>query len=583
MLKERILICMSAALAMGISSAQSMTPAVDSLQAVYRDGQVFLTWHEAATPAGTTFNVYAHTAPVTQSSFAQAVCIAHHIEQHSARDWWQDTASFEPGAPSDPPVGFVIQAGTPPLDPSGGLFVHTIEPATAGAYYYAVTCTLPDEGEQKAIVPGANSLHEPVVGQVAQVQPIWLESTPVPAPDSARGGSLTLVLHGRGGGKTAGEHKDAVNCLWFASREQGWREGLPFKFHLRVSPTAVTITPKDRTWMGRPISESKDRRDYCPAVNTWWYGYPEHIYKTTMEENAIAPNYTERYLLSLVQWAQEVLGTDPNATYIRGGSMGGSGSVAMALHFPHVFAAAYAQVPVYSCTRPGKGSAVRLECLCGPLSERVVKTADGIPLLDHMNGTRQLSCAKTDTPPIFATNGRTDASIPWENNPPFYAATNETRQAFAVFWNNGAHGMSSEAPDDVKAWGNLLANYRLDRSYPAFSSCSDNRNYGNGDPKDGDLVGWINRGLAWKDLIDESDRYEMTVIADHPEIVYPVSVDVTPRRIQSFKVVPGQHLQLLVNGKIQTPVTVDASGHFTITGVTVDNRDGTRIALSRKP
>lgn len=555
----------------GIATMTTLTAApLANLRGTYRHGQVFLQWEENGLAPDTRLAVYSAPAPITDP--AKATCLAQHILAGSARDWWLDPASFAKDAPAGEPQGWRLATGAERINPKGGLFVHTVVPATAGPRYYAVVV----DGQTELLVTA-----EPIVGQVDQVLPIWQDATgDLPAAASSKGDSLWLTLHGRGGGITAGERAAAVNCLWFGDATQGWREGLALKFQLRITPERVTITPQDRTWVSRPVLESHDGRDHCPAINTWWLGYHSEIWQSTTTPTAVVPNYTERYLLALVHWAQNYLGTNPARTYITGGSMGGSGTVAMATHFPKVFAAAYAQVPVYSLTRPGRGSATRLECMVGSLQDREVLTSDGIPLLDYMNGTNNVLAAKGDLPPIFATNGRQDGSIPWENNPPFYAAMNQTRQAFAVYWNNGNHGMSSEAPQDAKDWPGKLERYRLDQAYPAFSNCSDNRDFGTGDPKQGDLIGWINRGLSWTDLTDTPEAFSLTVTAAYPEIVYPVTVDVTPRRLQSFQVKPGETLQVTVGDRKLT-VTADAKGLVTIPAVAIAGAQGTAIRITR--
>ncbi len=555
-----------------------------NLAGVCRRGQIFLTWREDALPAGATVNVYVHDRPIAAAGLASARLLARGVERHSARDWWQDPASFEPGAESAPPVGWDLGDVLGQLDPAGGLFVHTVTPATAGPRYYAVTWTDRSGTEHTQVTAGANATEKPVTGTVALFGPIWQGAKgTLPAENACRGRRLVLSLHGRGGGATAGRRKNKVNCLWFADATQGWREGLPFKFNLSVGRDTVSLTPMDRVWVGRPVTESWDRRDHCPAINTWWYGYNERIHRTTLTRPVIAPNYTERCLLALVRWAVQYLGCDPDAVYIKGGSMGGSGTVAMVLHHPQVFAAAFAAVPVYSCTRPGKGSARRLECACGPLGDRPAFNGDGVPLLEYMNGARNMLKARADVPPLFATNGRRDGSIPWENNPPFYAAADRARQAFAVYWNNGHHGMTSDAPNDVRAWGTAIYRYRRDRSYPVFTNCSDNRDCGDGDPADGDLVGWINRGMAWRDIEDTPARYAITVTASHPDIRRPVVVDVTIRRRQHFRPAPGERLQVRVGQGEMKRVTVDDSGLFTVTGVRILNDAGTRIVITAVP
>jgi hypothetical protein len=105
------------------SATQAAVP-VSELSVTARDGQAFLRWTEAETPADTTFNVYVSESAITD--VAKAKRIGHHIERHSARDWWEDPASFKKHVPAAKPVGFRIQSNAPRLDPQGGLFVHTI-------------------------------------------------------------------------------------------------------------------------------------------------------------------------------------------------------------------------------------------------------------------------------------------------------------------------------------------------------------------------------------------------------------------------------------------------------------------------
>ena len=125
-------------LAAGLPSAAET--AVSDLKAEYRNGQVFLTWREAdiaggqAAPGGS-FTVYVSAAPaaISTENLRAATKVGHHIEPHSARDWWQDPASFDSAAAPGKRVGFVIESGRPrgqspaqPLDPAGGLFVYTV-------------------------------------------------------------------------------------------------------------------------------------------------------------------------------------------------------------------------------------------------------------------------------------------------------------------------------------------------------------------------------------------------------------------------------------------------------------------------
>ena len=253
-----------------------------------------------------------------------------------------------------------------------------------------------------------------------------------------------------------------------------------------------------------------------------------------------------------------------------GGSMGGSGSVQLATHFPEVFAAVRADVPVYSyswerCDRIAP-SAIRMVCSCGPFSAKnPARMPDGRDLLDYGNGAKNIARPEIDMPPIFANNGRSDRSIPWVNNPPFYRAANEARQAFQVFWNNGDHGMTRSCPKDMRPSNQELFRYRLDRCFVAFSNSSDNKDYGTGDSKQGDIIGWINRGMRFGEVRETPERCEVTLSAAHPEMRYPVRADVTLRRRQQFRPAPGSTIQVTVNGKTTAMRVPD--GPLTIPGI----------------
>ena len=110
-----------------------------------------------------------------------------------------------------------------------------------------------------------------------------------------------------------------------------------------------------------------------------------------------------------------------------------------------------------------------------------------------------------------------------------------------------------------------LFRYRLYRCFVAFSNSSDNKDYGDGDSKKGDTVGWINRGLSFSEVKETPKRCEVTLRAAHPEIRYPVRADVTLRRRQQFRPAPGGSIKVTVNGK--TASMRVPSGPLTIPGI----------------
>ena len=143
--------------------------------------------------------------------------------------------------------------------------------------------------------------------------------------------------------------------------------------------------------------------------------------------------------------------------------------------------------------------------------------------------------------------------------------------------------MAGNLPDDVKREINLVSlfRFRLDASYPVFSNCSDNRNYGNGDIKDGDITGWMNRGIRWKTLADEPANYRIRLSISHPEIKYPVTTGVTIRRRQKFLPKPGETVQVKIGNQV-SEVKVDENGLLTIPKVRFASAKGLEIEMVGK-
>ena len=542
---------------------------VSDLKAAARDGQVFLTWKEAPTPAGTTFNVYLAERPILDP--AKATRIAHHIEQHSARDWWEDPASFKKDATPGKPVGFMIENGGTRLDPAGGLFVHTVR--EKARLFFAVTSTNPAGKEDAQLVAGANSLRDGIASVPGPLAPIWQREGQPPARGAGKGLPLWLSLHAKGGVISGMEY------LLFGDETMGWREGLPFKFSVRVEKGEVVVRPTDRVWINRPHNEAGDGG--TPAIWTFWYGYNSKIYDRKLMAAGVPVNYTERRNLWMLDWVRRQYQPDPNRWCCSGSSMGGCGTVSFGLRHPELFAGCHAHVPIVSYTYLGRSSAVRLEpsCWTGPIPPDL-KCSDGVPLLERMNGTKFVTESKDDLPFLFLVNGRQDGSIPWQNNPPFYRALTAAGQGFMAYWDNGTHSTcGKDAPADVKAWQQRFHRFARDTSYPAFTHTSSDRDPGNGASDNGDIIGWINRGMDWKDVEDAPDHYAITLTADYPGLEYPVRTDVTLRRVQHFKTAPGAKLTARIGNAAPISITTAAQGRVTVPGISIPSRAGVRLTI----
>lgn len=605
--RMKLPLCLLAGLAAG-----SLFAGLSDLNAVYRNGQVFLTWREQDLPADARLEVRGGAKPVTQENFEAAPLLAGMLNTGSAEDWWLDVSNFlirrtaamradepfagntaEAGKKKTSRKGFVIEDGGSPISPEGGLHVHTPRKDETGKRFFAVVA------RSGGKVCGFASLAEPVEVGEGFARPIALTKKSL-AEGSCKGLPLIVQLHGRGGGAGVDGKGRAVGThIIYVPRELAWREGIPFKFQVRRDARAAYLTLNDRVWIGRVMdkSEISDGRDRVKAISTFWMGYNTDIARSLKGPKFVCDNYTERYIVHLIRWAQTFLGTDPAATYVFGGSMGGTGAVQLATHFPDVFAAAVAHVPVYSYTwkvnprdKDGKPQATtsasmgRIICSAGKFTKKnPAVMPDGKLLEDYLNGAKNINRPAVDMPPIIATNGRQDASIPWVNNPDFYRAAGAARQAFFVFWNDRNHARATTyCPPDMKARWSLpaLLRFRLDRSFPAFSRCSDDKDCGDGDPSKGDITGWINRGFDWKVLADTPERYAVTLSVSYPGIVYPVTADVTLRRRQQFKFPAGTRLSAAVGGE-KREVVIDENGLLTVEKVTFKDAQPLELSITK--
>jgi len=577
-----------------VVAAGGAGPVVSDLGAEYRNGQVFLTWKESAVPEDTTFNVYVSREPVSQGSLDRATCVCRRVGLRSAYDWWLNPETYGKPAKPDPntgekppyPIrGFIIRDGGAPLDADSGLHVHTVAQGEEGQHWYAVTCVMNGK-EDRTVVPGRNALARPVAQKREPVQPIW-QGAPerVPAPGEGAGKPVLLMLHSKGSRRVR-------DYLAFGDASLGWREGLPFKFDVRLRPDRVDVAPNDRGWIGRML---KNARDGCnrltPAIHSFWYGYSDKIYDPELVETGTPTNYTERRVLWILSWVRQHFTTDPNRTYCTGGSMGGCGGVDFAFRHPEIFAAVWANVPNFAYGEGDKehgwrDNTYRLAAYCGQID---LKCSDGVTLRERLDARRFVRSHPGDLPFLAVSNGRNDGSMTWHYNPDFYRAMQEGRHGLIAAWNGGGHGDSlGKTAPDFREWSRFerLSRFALNKSHPAFSHCSKDGDPGNGDAADGDIVGYINRGLDWQDPVDEAKRYEVLIRWTLDAAQLPVTVDVTPRRVQAFRPNPGEtceavNLDAAATEIQRATIVADANGLLTFVGFRITSRDGNRLVLQR--
>ncbi|MGV8039032.1 MAG: hypothetical protein AB2L07_02790 [Thermoanaerobaculaceae bacterium] len=176
--RSRLLRCLVAAGwllggCVGWSQAQA-PPQPTGLAAVHRSGQTFLTWTERTDLAGERYRVYRHTAPITSANLGAARRLLE-VWEGSARffaDRWDDNGTWRARYLER----FVIADSQPPLAEGTGLVVWTLAASdmggsASGQGYYAVTAVNAAGVENTASFGAGNALG-PVAESVADPLPV---------------------------------------------------------------------------------------------------------------------------------------------------------------------------------------------------------------------------------------------------------------------------------------------------------------------------------------------------------------------------------------------------------------------------
>jgi predicted esterase len=259
----------------------------------------------------------------------------------------------------------------------------------------------------------------------------------------------------------------------------------------------------------------------------WWWGSDK--YKTP--DNSP----TDNRVIDTVKWVIEQYDLDANRVYLSGNSMGGSGTLGIGMRHGDVFAAIKANVPA------------KVEHVSRRMYFPPQTVPQGIKLID---------------PPIVI-----DYSAPNDNwskgHEAFAAAMNERKYALFFYWGPFGHANNHEKIMQVNDLINSFdwLSVRKNEAYPVFTSASTNDPMPWPDHLVDSKAGQINAFFRWKLLADTPNAIEMSLFLIKPSdlkttftIPAESMADVSLRRLQTLKVVPGETMRWTFNashGEIQ--------------------------------
>lgn len=559
------------AVLLSLGTAKAAEPEAADIRATYRDGQTFVTWTDAAEgEAGAKFrySLYRSEKPITADNLKDAELCYHGVLNNSARLFGTAFNAKDRLDPKKPTA--TIEAGGKPLPAWSGLAVHTVR--TGGKAYYAIVVT--DEKFQPLshVVPGKSATTEAVEEKVAPPQPIKLydsksrgQYSPQTSVTGQKGLPLRVELHasqGQGGG--AGEYGDYY--LYFATPEMGYRDGLPGVFSVEER------REKSGNYLLLRGREAIEHPGGTRAMETYWFGYlcvPQHAKHTEPR----AYPFTERREEWIVDWATKAYAADPERVTASGGSMGAWGSTTYAFRHPERFAAVFPNRP--RTRQRGLPSLVGGEI---PKGKSVFMDDGKTDYFARMDMVKFATDHSDDLPFYGWCCGRRDGFATWQEQLDMVKALTAAKHGFAFAWNDGDHSSGAQPMAQVAKYypPELFAR---NKSYPAFGNSSIDQKPGNGDPKDGDLEGGINLGFRWSEVVDEETKWSVRLANDVAK--NDMTVDVTPRRCQKFKVRPNTEVRWASSAGDSGKVVADAAGLVTVPAVQLQPGKDVVLSISR--
>jgi S-formylglutathione hydrolase FrmB len=536
---------------------------VSQLQAWHREGQTFLTWREVDSPVGNKvvsvqnlqelrdrsekekrvrYRIYRSQRPITTINELKPVA-----EVPPFTCWNTEFYGIHP-KPEHQAFRYVVEESKDPVPSETGIYVHT--PLEGGVAYYAVSLVV--DGKENTTMTKDNTLPEPVREAVGSGLPV-LQRVEKPSTFQ-RIKNPTLYYYVR-----------------WESPPNSNVPGKPFDYVVAIPPQLAKPAPVGihlHAWGGSlnggygwwfnaehgAILISSNQIPY-----DWWTGYHEYFQagqplQTKADwakveagwTKGIVRPYSQRRMLSFLDWVATKWDVDLSRTFVAGNSMGGSGALMLALRFSEriAWAVSWVGIHVPSMSPQFKNSYARV--YGDP--EWGVKFEDGTPVWDYFNDAWYLrKYPQKEIGFLTFSNGKNDKGIGWPQAVEFYRALQETRRPHLFVWGQAGHGQRALMPFLRQGPGKdsrMPLDIRTNQSLPAFTYCSLDDDPGNGDLADGAPNGQSNAYLYWEtnDIIDQEKRWEMTVGLIEQAPRDPAQVHITPRRCQMFHPHSGEQL-----------------------------------------
>ncbi len=573
--------------------------------AFYRAGQTFVTWQQVAQP-GVQYRVYRSKLPLRDAAQLTSETLLGQVHDYTALNL---AASMNRLKFANMPLGqtysleqkvfFTIKDNEPPLTEGTGLFVHTAK--EFGPAYYAVTAVI--NGQENRNTGNGNLTHV-VNERVQPVEPVrqnetdyvhWTDNvgTPMyPAMSSLPSKPYNFRVHkpqGTGPFPLIGVLHGA---LFQYNTDDAARyaklDGAETETAIRVALDSPVISTKGKNGEIKRITQVPELQD---EPMTGWYGYNSNFGTGHSESKGERVDYTVRRVLWTLEWVGKKFPVDKDRVSLRGESMGGMGSIQIALLHPELFSAIHAYVPIVSnAEMQGKGDR---------------------PFAMPVNPPDYIQThASQSFPFMMITAGRADHIVGWPWKINFAKILEQAQQGYILYWDGREHVYTND-PVFHPTWGEpsgrpvvSLTNFSRKQSYPAIAYCRANDDPGRVNfavkpaerpmympsaPEEGDMVGTFNGMVDWDraSIVDQRGKYEIVLKLLPEAAVDQATAFITPRRTQNFDpyenskwnyvATDASSGSVLAEGSVKAP-----SDHLIQIPNVPITKSGTRLSITKK-
>ncbi len=277
----------------------------------------------------------------------------------------------------------------------------------------------------------------------------------------------------------------------------------------------------------------------------WWWGGMHGKDQGLIKKNSGGDTVpVEKRVIDTVKWVIQKYEIDSNRVYLSGNSMGGSGTLGIGMRHGDVFAAIKANVPA------------GIEHVANRMYFPPQSVPENVTLPE---------------PPVCV-----DYSAPndgWaEGHDRFVKSMNDRRYSLVLYWgpfghaNNSAQIMKVNDLIDSFDWLSLKKN----EAYAVFTNATSNSTLPWPDDLKSTAAGQVNAFFRWKNLSDSAEKFETSLFLTNAsdlktqfEIPKEATADVTLRRLQSFRIKPGETFRWTF-GAAKSEGQADSQGLVTI-------------------